>query len=217
MFPAPSNTVQGVDLAMLIIVGTGVILLLGITATMIYFVFKYNRKKGHKPEDIHGSMLLEAIWIAIPTLLVLGMFYFGYAGFEEIRNVPDNAFVINVNAKMWEWDFKYKNGKETDTLYVPVNTPIKLDMISLDVNHSLFIPAFRIKEDLIASMKTYLSFTPQQVGSYDIACAEYCGLKHSMMYTKVVVMTKEEFDNWYNEGEDVQRESVPKGQAGIGQ
>ena len=210
MFPAPSNTVEGVDLAMLIIVATGVVLLLGITAAMIYFVFKYHRKKGHKPEDIHGSVLLEAIWIAIPTLLVLGMFYFGYIGFETIRHVPDDALIIDVNAKMWEWDFKYKNGKDTDTLYVPVNTPIKLDMISLDVNHSLFIPAYRIKEDVIAGFKTYLSFTPQQTGSFDIACAEYCGLKHSMMYTKVVVMTKEDFDKWYDEGEDVQ-------QAGIGQ
>lgn len=196
MFPGPSNTVNSVDSVMLYIVSISVILLVGITATMIYFVFKYNRKKGHKPKDIHGSVLLESIWIGIPTLLVLSMFYYGYMGYETIRNVPDDAYKIETTAQMWKWNFKYDNGKVSDTLYVPVNQPILLEMESIDVNHSLYIPAFRIKQDVIAGKKNYLSFTPSKTGDYDIACAEYCGLNHSMMYTKVKVLPREEFEKW---------------------
>lgn len=213
MFPAPTSTVEIVDSVMLYIVGISVILLVGITATMIYFVFKYNRKKGHEPKDIHGSVLLETIWIAIPTLLVLSMFYFGYEGFKEMRKDSEDAFVVQVKAKMWAWEFRYDNGKSTDTLYVPVNKPIRLEMQSLDVNHSLYIPSFRIKEDVVAGNKVNkLTFTPERQGSYDIACAEFCGLKHSMMYTKIVVMPEQDFAAWY----DLKNDSLEVQKAAIG-
>lgn len=198
MFSGPSSHTQTVDMVMLYIVGISVILLLGITATMIYFVFKYHRKKGHKPVDIHGNVLLEIIWIAIPTFLVLTMFYFGYMGFAEIRNIPDDALVVKTTARMWAWQFDYANGKQSDTLFVPVNKHIKLEMESADVNHSLYIPAFRIKEDVIAGKVNYLGFKAEEAGIYDIACAEFCGLKHSMMYTAVVALPENEFETWLN-------------------
>lgn len=199
---APASTTETVDNVMLFIVAISVVLLIGVTATMIFFVFKYHRKKGHKPVDIHGNLLLEIIWIGIPTLLVLTMFYYGYLGFSKIRYIPEDAFEINVTARMWSWDFNYPNGKKTDSLYIPVGQPIKLLMESADVNHSLFIPAFRIKEDVIAGRTNYLSFTAQTEGRYDIACAEYCGLKHSMMYTAVIAMDQKDFDKWYNDSEN---------------
>lgn len=198
MSPAPTVHVETVDFVMLFIVGISVILLLGITATMIYFVFKYNRKKGHEPVDIHGSVLLETIWIIIPTILVLSMFYFGYTGFEKSRNIPKDAMEIKVTARMWAWEFEYSNGKKFDSLYVPVNKPIKLVMKSQDVNHSFYIPAFRIKEDVIASKTNYLGFTAKKLGDYDIACAEYCGLNHSMMNSKVKVVSQNNFQKWLN-------------------
>lgn len=198
MFSGPTSHVDTVDFVMFYIVGISVVLLIGITAAMIYFVFKYHRKHGHEPKDIHGSILLETIWIVIPTILVLSMFYFGYKGFREMRNIPDDAMQIEVIARMWEWEFNYDNGAKTDTLYVPIDQPIKLNLKSLDVNHSFYIPAFRVKEDVIAGKENMLGFTPAKEGSFDIACAEYCGLKHSMMYTKVVVMNKDKFNEWYN-------------------
>lgn len=195
---AASRTTGAVDDVMLYITAISLLLLVGVTVTMIYFVFKYNRKKGHKPVDIHGNIWLEIIWIGIPTLLVLTMFYYGYLGYKTIREVPEGAFEIEAKARMWEWQFDYANGKSTDTLYVPVKTPVKLNLESFDVNHSLYIPAFRIKEDVIAGRKNYLGFTADQVGTYDIACAEYCGLKHSMMYSAVVVMPQQDFASWYD-------------------
>lgn len=197
MFSGPTSYVETVDSVMFYIVGISVVLLLGITAVMIYFVIKYNRKKGHEPVDIHGNVILETIWIIIPTILVLSMFYYGYTGFIELRTYPEDSMEINVTARMWDWDFNYENGKKTDTLYVPVGQPIKLLMESLDVNHSFFIPAFRVKEDVIAGKVNTIGFKAEETGSYDIACAEYCGLKHSMMYSKVVVMPENEFNIWY--------------------
>lgn len=195
---APTAHVESVDFVMLYIVGISVILLLGITATMIYFVFKYHRKHGHKPVDIPHNTLLEVVWIVIPTLLVLSMFYFGYTGFEESRVIPKNAFDIKVTARMWQWQFEYPNGKKTDSLYVPVNRAVKLEIKSMDVNHALYIPAFRLKEDAIYGQTNYLSFTAREVGDYEIACAEYCGLNHSMMYSKVKVMPEKDFTAWYD-------------------
>jgi len=197
MSPSPTTHVETVDFVMLYIVGISVILLLGITITMIYFVFKYHRKHGHKPVDIPHNTLLEIIWIAVPTVIVLSMFYFGYTGFAESRVIPKNAFKITATARMWQWEFTYANGKKTDTLYVPINKAIKIELHSMDVNHAMYIPAFRIKEDVLPGRTNYLTFNAKESGSYDIACAEYCGLNHSMMYTKVVVMPQVEFNSWY--------------------
>lgn len=198
MNSSPTAYVQTVDSVMLFIIIISLIFLLGITATMIYFVIKYNRKKGAKPVDIHGSLLLETIWFIIPAILVMAMFYYGFIGYQDFKSIPDDALQINITARMWDWDFVYENGMNLDTLYVPANTPVKLNMISADVNHSFYIPAFRIKQDVIAGAEKYLVFNAEKVGNYNIACAEYCGLDHSAMYTKVVVMENESYNNWYD-------------------
>ncbi len=205
---APSATTDIVDSVMIYIVGISVVLLVGVTAAMIYFVFKYHRKKGHKPKDIHGNLWLEILWIGIPTVLVLSMFYYGYLGFSQIRHIPEDAFQIDVTARMWAWEFNYPNGKKTDSLYVPVGKPIKLNMESADVNHSLYIPAFRVKEDVIAGRKNYLSFTVDEPGYYDIACAEYCGLKHSMMYTAVIGMEEKDWLSWYEDNDTTSSDTL---------
>ncbi|MCB0730863.1 MAG: cytochrome c oxidase subunit II [Ignavibacteriae bacterium] len=194
----PTSYVQTVDSVMILIFSISLIFLLGVTATMVYFVFKYNRKKGHKPVDIHGSIVLEITWFVIPFILVMAMFYYGFIGYKEFKFVPDDALQIDVTGRMWNWDFVYENGLNLDTLYVPVNKTVKLNMTSADVNHSLYIPAFRIKQDVIAGSSHYLVFKPEQTGNYNIACAEYCGLNHSAMYTKVVVMNENDYEEWYN-------------------
>jgi cytochrome c oxidase subunit 2 len=199
MFSGPSSYTGTVDFVMFYIVTISVILLVGITAVMIYFVFKYNRKKGHKPVDIHSNIWLETIWIVIPTILVLTMFYYGYIGFEEARIQPKDAFNVDVTGRMWQWSFTYSNGKKADSLFVPVDEPILLNLESKDVNHSFFIPAFRIKEDVIAGSENYMYFKPSKVGSYTVECAEYCGLNHSNMYSQVVVMPRDKFEKWYGE------------------
>ena len=211
----PTAYGQYVDSTMMYISLVSLTFLLGISATMVYFVFKYNRKKGVKPVDIHGSMLLETVWFVIPLILVMSMFYYGFIGYKDFRTIPKDALEINVTARMWNWDFVYANGMNLDTLYVPVNKSIKLNLISNDVNHALYIPAFRIKQDVIGGTQHYMIFKADKIGSYNIACAEYCGLDHSAMYTRVVVMPEEEYNKWYesntkDEIKEIKTEEIAK-------
>ncbi|MBK8946786.1 MAG: cytochrome c oxidase subunit II [Ignavibacteriae bacterium] len=193
----PNSYADFVDSTMIYVVSISLFFLIGISILMVYFVFKYHRKKGHKPVDIHGSILLETVWFIIPTILVLTMFYYGFIGYKKFKNIPANSLEINVTAKMWNWDFVYENGLNLDTLYIPKNRSVKLNLISTDVNHSLYIPAFRIKQDVIGGKQHYLVLTAEKVGSYNIACAEYCGVDHSAMYTKLIVLEENDYNKWY--------------------
>jgi cytochrome c oxidase subunit II len=203
MFDDVSNFVNSVDGTFLFTLIVSVFFLVLITFLMIFFVIKYSRKRNPKGTNIHGNMGLEIAWTLIPTILVLIMFWFGWQGYKEMVNVPENAMPINVTAQMWKWSFQYEDGKKTDTLYVPVNTPIKLILHSNDVNHSFFIPAFRLKKDVFPNKERVAWFIAKETGEYNIACAEYCGLSHSYMYSKIIVMPNEEFKNWmYGMGDE---------------
>ncbi len=179
------------------ILGISLTLLALNTGVMIYFVFRYSRKRHPEAEEVEENTLIEIIWTVIPTLLVLAMFYVGWKGFVYMRTAPPDAMVIHVTARQWSWTFDYANGKETNVLKVPVRKPIKLLITSADVLHSLFIPAYHIKEDAVPGRETHLWFLPDQLGSYDLFCTEYCGVGHSSMITKVDVMPQKEFDDWY--------------------
>jgi cytochrome c oxidase subunit 2 len=192
-----SNFVTGVDKAFLIILGISFIFLIGLTLVMLYFIFKYNRKKNPQATQIKGSTKLEIIWTVIPTLLVLIMFYYGWAGWLPMKNPPKDAFNIQVTGRMWNFTFDYENGKKTDTLFVPMNKAVKLNLRSLDVIHSLYIPAFRVKEDVVPGRDKFIWFIPQREGIYELFCTEYCGLSHSYMYNWVKVMPEEKFNSWY--------------------
>jgi len=192
-----SNFVSGVDTSFMVIFGIISIFLVGITATMIYFVFRYRKSKHPKAEQIHGNLKLEIIWTLIPTVLVMVMFYFGWMGYKPMKEVPDDAFTIQSVGRMWNWQFKYENGKVTDTLYVPKDRAVKLDLVALDVLHSLYIPAFRLKQDLVPGKDQFMWFIAGREGDFDLFCTEYCGLSHSSMTTSVVVMAEDKFDEWY--------------------
>ncbi len=180
------------------ILGISLTLLALNTGVMLYFVFRYSKKRHPQAEEVKENMSLEIIWTVIPTILVLAMFYVGWKGFVYMRTAPPDAMPIKVIARQWSWTFDYDNGKETNTLKVPIRKPIKLLITSADVLHSLFIPAYHIKEDAVPGMETHLWFLPDQLGSYDLFCAEYCGVGHSAMITKVEVMTQKDFDDWYS-------------------
>jgi cytochrome c oxidase subunit 2 len=192
-----SNFVEGVDLAFYVILGISLFFLILITAAMIYFVIRYRKSKNPKADtSITGSIKLELIWTIIPTILVLVMFYYGWAGFAPMRDVPDDAIEVKAIARMWSWTFEYDNGKKSDKLIVPKGKPVSLKLISVDVNHALYVPAFRIKEDVIPGRDNYMWFTANEYGSYDLMCAEYCGLRHAYMLTTVEVVDDGEWEEW---------------------
>jgi len=211
MYSGASNFVEGVDNAFMLILGISVFFLVGITTIMIFFLFKYSRKKNNKPSQIDGSLKLEIIWTIVPLVLVMLMFYFGWVGYAPMRKVPADAMRIKVTGKMWQWIFEYENGKTSPDLVIPVNKAVRLDLYSPDVNHSLFIPAFRVKEDVVPGYDNFLWFTPYYIGDYEILCTEYCGLMHSYMTAMAKVISQEEFDTWIADFTPVEKQQVHPG------
>jgi len=195
-YPEISNFVKGVDAAFYFIIGTSLFFLIALTIIMIVFVIRYNKKRHPKAVQIKDNYTLEIAWTVIPLIIVMVMFYVGYVGYMPMRNAPKDAIVIKTEGRMWEWEFTYPNGKKSKDLYVPLNKPVKLVMNSVDVIHSLYIPAFRVKEDLVPGKETMLWFTAQKVGDYNVFCAEYCGLRHSYMISKAVVTEENRYNEW---------------------
>ncbi|HLP16447.1 MAG TPA: cytochrome c oxidase subunit II [Bacteroidota bacterium] len=197
MFTNSSTFSNSVDTAFLYTTVLSAIVLIGIITAMIYFVVKYSRNKNPVPKNIEGNTTLEVTWTLVPLVLFMSMFYFGWEGYRDMRNIPKDAMVIKVTARMWQWSFEYPNGLQTDTLYVPVGRAIRGDLHSMDVNHAFYIPAFRVKRDVLPNKANNVWFKSEKTGVYDIACAEYCGMKHSYMYTKIYVMEQKDYDTWY--------------------
>jgi cytochrome c oxidase subunit II len=198
-----TNPAAGVDQAFLYILGFSFILLVGITITMIVFVIKYRRSKNPVPSDIRGNWKLEVVWVTVPTFIALSMFYFGWSSYTGLRNVPEGAIEIDVFGQMYSWIFVYPNDKETENeLVVPLGKPVKLNVTSSDVLHSLYIPVYRIKVDAVKGMKTYAWFLPDKIGSYFIQCAEFCGVGHSDMTATLRVVTEEDYVLWLEQKAD---------------
>jgi cytochrome c oxidase subunit 2 len=201
-----SNFVAGVDLAFAIILGVSIFFLIAITVVMLIFIRKYRKDKHPKAVQDEGSTKLEIIWTIIPLILVVIMFYFGWMGWKPMKNPPEEGLRVTAIARMWNFKFEYENGKLTDTLFVPVNQAVIIDLKALDVLHSLYIPAFRVKEDMVPGDLKQMWFIPGQVGTFDLFCTEYCGLEHSYMYTGVRVMPEDEFEEWINDTSAVVQE-----------
>jgi cytochrome c oxidase subunit II len=194
-----SNYVSTYNTAFYFIAGVSLLLLIGLTITMLYFVFRYNKKKNPVATQIEGNTALEITWTVIPLILALVMFSLGWKGWKPTTKPPKDAMNITVVARMWSFLFVYDNGKQSPDLIIPVNTPVKLNLISLDVIHSLFIPDFRIKSDIVPGRQKFMWFLPEMEGKYKIFCAEYCGLQHSYMHATVNVESKEKFKTWFAE------------------
>lgn len=205
MYSGASNFVEGVDTAFVIILGIAIFFLVALTGLMLYFIWRYNNKRHKNAVQIEGNTTLEMIWTIIPAILVLFMFYVGWRGWAPMKDIPDDAMEVTAVARMWNFTYVYENGKTADKLYLPVNKPVKIKLEALDVIHSLYIPAFRVKEDMVPGYDKTTWFIPQQEGTYDLFCAEYCGLRHSYMYSDVVVMSDTAFNTWYSDTTGVQQ------------
>ena len=196
LFNQGSNLAGAVDRAFIFIFSISFIFTIGIVVLMIYILIHFSRKKNKNPQQLSGNTKLEIIWTILPLIIVLMMFYYGWVGFAPMRQVPADAMQVKVIGKMWNWDFDYGNGKVSKELVLPFQKDVKLNLVSVDVNHSFFIPAFRVKEDVIPGYNNYMWFKPIMKGTFDIYCAEYCGLAHSAMLAKVVIVDSLEFKKW---------------------
>ena len=172
-----------------------------ITGAMLYFAWKYRRRPGHETSEyITHDATLETVWTAVPTLVCIFVFYYGFALYREMREPPANSIEIAVTGYKWGWDYTYPNGKQAGKdLVVPVGEPVRLIMKSKDVLHSFFIPAMRVKEDVIASEYHHLWFQATKTGEFHIFCTEYCGTGHSGMLGTLKVVSMQEYLDYIND------------------
>ncbi len=195
---AASNLASKVDGLLLVITFISIFFFVLISAVLIYFAVKYRRRSDDEETPyITGNQTLEIIWTVIPSILLILLFVYGFVVYKDMRTPPKDAVDITVTGKQWLWTFEYYNGKKTlNELYVRQNRPVRMVMRADDVIHSFFVPAFRVKQDLMPGRYTQLWFTPTKIGTFDIFCAEYCGTGHSKMLGKVIVLSPEAYDIW---------------------
>ncbi|WP_022835330.1 cytochrome c oxidase subunit II [Salisaeta longa] len=201
-----STFASQVDSLFQFVTWTSLVIFVGVIAAMLYFVVRYRRRSAdERPEMVEESKIVEISWVVIPTILVLIVFTWGFKSYVNMYTAPPNAYNIKVTAWSWKWRFEYPNGTQVmDTLIVPANRPVKLTMSSQDVIHSFFVPAFRVKHDVLPNRYTSLWFeaTKQtgESGFYNLFCTEYCGTGHSAMIGGVKVLSQENFQKWLESG-----------------
>jgi cytochrome c oxidase subunit 2 len=162
------------------------------------FAIKYRRRTlGEVPRPVLGSMALEITWSVIPLLIALTMFTGGAALYYNYATPPASAMEVYVIGKQWMWHLQHPEGqREINELHVPLGRSVKLTMSSEDVIHSFFVPAFRLKRDVIPGRYTSIWFTAERPGKYHLFCAEYCGTNHSGMIGWVYVMEPADYEAW---------------------
>jgi len=193
-----------VDALYFTLVGISVFFTVLIAGLEVYFAIKYRRRSpGEIPPKTAPSLSLEAAWIAIPFLICLVIFVWGASLYFTIYSAPKEAMEIYVTAKQWMWRFQHVGGqREINELHVPLGSRVKLTMTSEDVIHSFFVPAFRVKADVLPGQGRYrvVWFEPTKPGRYHLFCAEYCGANHAGMIGWVEVMQPQEFQSWLGGG-----------------
>src|SRR5580765_745444 len=203
LFPEQASTMASrVDSLYFFLVGLTVVFSLLIAGLIVTYAVKFRRRT---PDSIgaviHGGLMLEVTWSVIPFLITMGIFYWGASVFVAMSRPPDETLNIYVVGKQWMWKFQHLDGqREINELHVPVGRAVKLIMTSEDVIHDVFVPAFRVKADVVPGRYTHLWFQPTKPGRYQLFCAEYCGTRHSGMTGQVIVMDPSEYQTWLSGG-----------------
>jgi cytochrome c oxidase subunit 2 len=168
------------------------------------YAIRYRRsRKIDRTQSESRNLWLEASWSIIPFVLTLGFYVWSTGMFFGLQRPPANAEQIDVVAKQWMWKIEHMAGaREINTIHVPANTPVRLVMTSEDVIHSLYIPALRIKQDLVPGRYTQLWFTAENPGTYPVRCAEFCGADHSQMGATLIVLSRDDYAAWLANARD---------------
>jgi len=171
-----------------------------VTFLLFFFVFRFRNRAPD--ETAHHNTSLEVLWSAIPTAIVMAMFWFGYDTYMVMATVPQNAYEIRVTAQKWNWLFTYPTGYVDGELHVPAGEPVRLVMSAEDVIHSFYVPDFRVKRDVIPGRYTEVWFEAFEPGEHRIYCAEYCGTSHYNMLSRLHVHDRADYDAWLVQASD---------------
>jgi cytochrome c oxidase subunit 2 len=199
LFPESASSISGrVDALYLFLIGMSAFFAVLICALIVVFSFKYKRKDWDEiGTPIEGSLPLELTWMFIPLGLTMVIFVWGAKIYFAEANPPQDVTDLTVVAKQWMWKIQHPQGqREINDLHVPVGQAVRLTMTSEDVIHSFYVPAFRIKQDVLPGRYTTMWFRATKIGVYHLFCAEYCGTKHSGMGGRVFVMEPSDYERW---------------------
>jgi cytochrome c oxidase subunit II len=196
-----SNFASSVDELFAFLLVTCLFFAVLVTVMTIYAAFRYRRRKPREVgSDVHGSLALEIGWTLIPLMVALVMFAWGAVVYAHFRTDPKDTLNIYVVGKQWMWRLEQPNGKrEINELHIPVDRNIKLIMGSEDVIHDFFVPAFRVKMDVVPGRYNTMWFRPTKVGKYHFFCSQYCGTNHAVMGGWVTVMDPAEYAAWLSD------------------
>jgi len=203
LFPEQASTLaRQTDFLYFFLVGFSIFFTLLIFFLIYIFAVKYRRVSEEEiPKQIPGLLKLELLWSVVPFLLAMVVFAWGATLYFDTYTPPKDALEFYVVGKQWMWHIQHPTGqREINELHVPVDQPIKLTMATEDVIHSFYIPAFRVKKDVVPGRYTTMWFQATRPGEYHLFCAEYCGTKHSLMKGRVVVMEPVDYQNWLSGG-----------------
>lgn len=199
LLPMTASTVaRGDNWLMLFAVVVSLFFSALIAAFIFYFSVRYYHTvevdRSNAPEV---NIPLEIFWSAVPLTIMLVLFFWGARRYLSVHRAPRGAMIIDVVARQWMWKMQHPTGqREINVLHVPLGKPVELRLTSIDVVHSFFVPAFRIKQDVLPGRYTSIWFQATQVGEFRLFCAQYCGTMHSTMQGRVVVLTQAEYQHW---------------------
>jgi cytochrome c oxidase subunit 2 len=199
LFPQQASTLAPeVDAIFFFGVGIAVLFSLLIAVVILFFALRYKRQhEDQVGQDEHAPPVLEIVWSVVPLIILLFMFAWGAKVFFHASRPPADAYEYFVVGKQWMWKFQHPEGqREINELHVPVGRPVKLTMTSEDVIHAFFVPAFRVKADVVPGMYSTAWFKATKPGTYALYCAEYCGAEHSLMSGRIVVQEPHEYERW---------------------
>ena len=200
--PQGSTLASSIDWIFYFVTNVSAIFFVLVVGAMAILVYKYRRREaGEVPSPPEESKILELTWIVIPTILVLLVFTWGFKTYIKLQVAPPDAYEVRVKGFQWGWTFTFPEGfQATNEIYVPVGRPIRFVMDSQDVLHSFYIPAMRVKQDVLPNRYSSVWFEGTQTGVFDIFCTEYCGTSHSYMIGKLHVVDQGTFNEWAETG-----------------
>ena len=194
-----SSLARQVDVLFLVLNGISFLIIAAIVFFVVYFVLRYrsNREELEPYQPYESNLKLELSWIVMLTVLAVGVFVWAARIYFQFHEHPSGGQEVHVVAKQWMWKFQHPGGeREINELHVPVGEVVKLIMSSEDVIHSFYVPAFRLKQDVLPEHYTYAWFKATEPGEFRLYCAEYCGLNHSQMGGKVIALPPAQYAEW---------------------
>lgn len=196
--PEASSIAPGIDALWWLMIGLCGLVCVGVFGVMLVFAVRYRRGSNADRSHRHAKSLgIELTWTLVPFVLFIGLFAWSLVLFARLHTPPAGSQTIYVVAKQWMWKIQHPGGqREINTLHVPLGEPVRLTMTSQDVIHSFYVPAFRVKQDVLPDRYTRLWFTATKLGTFHLFCAEYCGLDHAKMGGNVVVMRPADYARW---------------------